>query len=267
MSKPHQLAGCPSWAAQPHRRIAFAAVAWVVPVAGILLVGAPARADIILSGATFSGTNSSGAGPIGFGTTAGIQGYTLFMANGGFTASPSYINTTQQTANLNFDLSAGTYTLSGYMEYGGLVYGATSLFFDGSSNSGVSVWAQQTDSLASVPPYAADGQTLKALTTGNGPGAGTLTYDNGVSTLTVISYVLASQTLITNLGVNQVSTNSTTDGSQNIGFEMTVTVANDASSPIPEPMTMALMLPAIGMVLEVRRRARGYAASSRRVRR
>ncbi|MBW4092117.1 MAG: hypothetical protein HIU82_13565 [Proteobacteria bacterium] len=218
----------------------------------VLASGAPARADIILSGAAFSGTNSTGTGPIGYGTTTAPNGYTLFMANGAFSSSPDYINTAKATSDLGFALTAGTHVVSGYMDYGGLAYGATSLFFGGSDTAGISVYAAQTNSLSSVPTFAADGNLLRSVTGTNADGAGSLSYDNGTQTVTLTDYILASTTLISSLNVPQVGTGATSGSGPTIGFEMTLSVTND-TTVVPEPMSIALIVPAIGGLLVARR--------------
>jgi hypothetical protein len=218
----------------------------------VLASGSPARADIVLSGAAFSGTDSTGSGPIGYGTTTAPNGYTLFMASGAFSSSPDYINTAQATPDLDFALTAGTHVISGYMDYGGLQYGATSLFFGGSDTAGISVYAAQTDSLSSVPAFAADGNRLDTVTGSDADGADSLSYDDGTETVTLTDYILASTTLISSLDVPQVGTGTPSGSGPTIGFEMTLVVTNDGT-PVPEPMSIALMLPAIGGLLAVRR--------------
>jgi hypothetical protein len=226
-----------------------------------LVSGSPARADIILSSAAFSGTNSTGTGPIGYGTTTAPGGYTLFMANGAFSTSPDFINTAQATPNLDFALTAGTNVISGYMSYGGLTYGATSLFFGGSTTAGISVYASQTNSLSSVPTFAADGNPLDTVTGAVVDGADSLSYDNGTQTVTLTNYILASTTLISSLDVPQVGSSASSGSGPTIGFEMTLLVTDD-STTVPEPMSMALIVPAIGCLLALRRGRREVATGS-----
>ncbi|MGH7043582.1 MAG: PEP-CTERM sorting domain-containing protein, partial [Acetobacteraceae bacterium] len=224
----------------------------------------PARADIVLSGAAFTGTDSTGVGPIGYGTTTAPGGYTLFMANGALSSSPSYLNTAKSTPDLNVALTAGSHTISGYMDYGGLAYGATSLFFGGSDTAGISVYASQTDSLGSVPEFAADGNRLMSVTGSDANGADSLAYDNGIQTVTLTNYVLASTTLISDLGVPQVGPSALSGSGPTIGFEMTLVVTNDDAT-VPEPSSMALIVPAIVGLLAWRR-SRRFASGAALVR-
>lgn len=236
-----------AWGAPALRGLMFALLA-----ALLLASGAPARADIILSGVAFSGTNSTGTGPIGYGTTTAPAGYTLFMSSGGFSSTPTYINTAQVTPDLDYALTTGTDVISGYMSYGGLTYGATSLFFGGSTTAGISVYASQTSSLTSIPTFAADGNPIATVTLAVVDGAGSLSYDNGTQTVTLTNYILASTSLISSLSVPQVGPHAVTGGGPTIGFEMTLTVTND-NTAMPEPMSLALIVPAIGGLLAVRR--------------
>ena len=183
-----------------------------------LASGAPARADIILSSAAFSGTDSSGVGPIGYGTTTAVAGYTLFMANGAFSDSPDYINTVRATPDLDEILPVGTDVLSGYMSYGGLSYGATSLFFGGSTTAGISVFASQTDNASSVPTFAADANTLASVTGTTRERCWLIERDNGTETVTLTNYILASTTLINNQGGPWSARTPTSGGPPTIGF-------------------------------------------------
>ena len=79
-----------------------------------------------------------------------------------------------------------------------------------------------------------------------------MSYDNGTQTVTLTSYILASTTLIDSLDTPQVGPHTTDGSGPTIGFEMRLVVTND-STTLPEPMSIALFVPAIGGLLALRR--------------
>lgn len=218
-------------------------------LAGCLAVPTMARADVVLTDVTYAQAYSDGTATRQ--SEAGTNSpccEIIFMAQGALSAAPSYYNTTR--ANLSIDLSPGTYTFSGYFSTNPLAsYGNVSLFFGGSGTPGITVQSATTDSLASVPAYSADANTTFGLTS---PwwlaGSNSLSYDNGTSTATLSNFVLANNSLLTSIGAPAVSWGSLApDGTNNIGTQFTLTVANDVA--VPEPANLLLFAPALALLM------------------
>jgi hypothetical protein len=222
--------------------------------APLLLLPAAGRADVVLNGITFIVTdtagNITGGGNVSY-NASGTWGE--YVATGGVAANPSYVNTTSTNPNLALDLAAGTYTYSAYL-VAAAAAGATALFFDGHTSPGISVLSAANAAVAGTSGYTAWSSTVLALGGSSyATGSGSLSYDNGVSTVTLTDYQAYDDTALAAIGFAGVGpTDLTPWGSGYYAVTFTLKVSND----VPEAPSAWLLLPAVAGLGLLRRTRR-----------
>lgn len=203
----------------------------------------PARADVVLTGLSFTRTDASGyAGASGGNVSSGSGQWGIFLASGAYSSAPSYYNT-DQISGLSVDLSAGTYIFFATFVADN-DYGATNIWFDGNANPAISVFSGVASSIGNPAPFVAEsasGQELYNTPNGNQPvtGSGSLIYDNGTSTVTLSSYELDSVAKVVAAGVPDIGFGTASGSQQPQGMQFTLVVTDDTS--VPEPASAAVL--------------------------
>lgn len=206
-----------------------------------LLATAPARADVVLNGLSIMATNAAGTGNQSwFAATGAFNGVNnLFLATGGLSQAPSYINTGTK-ANLNQDLTTGSYTFSVYSDNPSSDY-ALSLFFNGVATPAITVFAPPSASLSSPASFAADAAGSQIPYNANGSphtfysGAGTLAYYSAGTTVTLTDYVLATTLATSSISGVCAFTTGPCAGTNQVDAQFTPNVQ------VPEPASMTLL--------------------------
>lgn len=221
-----------------------AKAAWIAAVAAFgVVIADTAHANAVLSGLSFTRTDSNDfAGASGGNVSSGSGQWGIFLASGTYSASPNYYNT-NTTSGLSVDLSAGSYTFFATFVAGN-EYGATNIWFDGNAAPGISVFSGTASSIGNPASFSAEnatGQELYNTPNGNQPvtGSGSLTYDNGTSTVTLTAYELNSVSDVLSAGVPLIDFISSSGSQAPQGLRFSLNVTNDA--PVPEPASAALL--------------------------
>lgn len=177
----------------------------------------------------------------------------IFLAPGGLTGSPSYINTTDSTPSLAITLAPGNYQYSGYfVNSPAIEAGAISLYFDGSTTSDIAAFVDSTNVTGARPFSAFSGNVVASNGLGFTPGAGSLTYLDGDFAITLTQFVYYDSTQLTDAnfsGVGHDVSSPPLTGAPFNAFTFSLNVAD-----IPEPMSLLYMAPASLLLTRLRRR-------------
>jgi hypothetical protein len=232
-------------------------------IGAVWLAKAPAaRGDFVLTGATEFGTDATGAyttTPQGVisNTVGGDAPFNLYITQPNTGINGAFLNSGDgASTGLNLSLTPGTYQFFMFF-YPGTDVGrfGLNLFFNGSNNPGISVFAPTSNTL--TPPFPAfsvntSPSTYSIVPDISGPtmvaGAGSATFSSGGTTATLTSYWLANPTAS---GMDRVSPyNNVPGASNNFVGEFTLSV-------VPEPSGVILLgagLACLGGVHRFRRR-------------
>ena len=167
------------------------------------LAAAPAHAaDLSLTGLVEFGSDASGgASGATLWNTVGGDGYyfNLYATDANSGIDGAFLNSGDgATTAIDSTLNAGTYQFFIFGEPGADTgYFGLNLFFDGGTSPGISVFAAtNTSTTPPYPAFAADGSATTRLPDySTGPGAGTLTYSDGSSTVTLTDYQFSEPTV------------------------------------------------------------------------
>ncbi len=174
-----------------------------------LIAPAAAQAQVVLNGLTFDISSSNGTrGGAYNSTNSNTNAWPAGFTTGAFRRFAQV----SDTDNLNISLSNGTYIFSSYQDAfnGAGGYAALNLYFNGNTAPSISVYAQTTSSLSSVPAFHPDGQTQVPLYSDNrtssvqGANSASAVFGNEIVTLT--SAIFADNTLVRAVGTCMTST-------------------------------------------------------------
>ena len=144
-------------------------------------------------------SNGGGSGQTFWNTLGGDSYFDLYVTGANTGIGGAYLNSGDGAATaINSPLGSGTYQFFIFGEPGadngefGL-----NLYFDGGTSPGISVFAAANLSATGpVPLFAADTSAATRLLDGStGPGAGTLTYSDGSSNVTLTAYQFSDPTV------------------------------------------------------------------------
>jgi len=212
--------------------------------AGLLLIAAAAAGQPQLTGITqYAATSSGGIDNGWVWNTYGGGGdgvWNLYVTQS--TPSAPFINSGDgASTSINVPLPVGTYTFSVVSAYPGphRPYMALNLFFDGDGNTPrISVVA--ADNVAGGQPATGTGYNLYGGATTN---SGTLTWLDGVYTVTLSGYLYQDDTLS---GINRVSPFAATpDATNDFIGTFTLTVAQVPAIPAATGPGLALLALAV----------------------
>jgi hypothetical protein len=242
------------------RNFLSSVVGVVLTTASIFFLYSPGAIAIPLTGATMFSTDIAGnfSGGNLWNTVGGDGAYNLYIVDGG-PAGP-FLNSGNGTATTpNINLSVGTHTFSVFGEPGNRQdFFGLNLFFDGSNNAGISVFAPLRTT-GVVPVFSANAGTA---TGGNlpyvnlVPGAGTLTFASSGMTVTLTEFFWAYPGVA---GVSDLDRNSGFDNLPNGSTDFVGAFSLNVTA-VPEPETYALMLAGLGLLGFVARRRKQKAA-------
>jgi hypothetical protein len=200
-----------------------------------------AQADIVLTGMTVFGANSSGdtVGVNRWDTSSSVPNFNLYLTNPGQPIAGSFANS-GDGANLapSITLATGSNSIFVFGTPGVFAdfFGAN-FYFDGASTPGISVFAEPNSS--STPPFPDFFANSSALTYNldgsSVAGSGTLAFTNGTETATLSQFAWS---LPTTFGLDRVSAYDIfPDGADDFVGVLTFNV-----SAVPEPSSALLLL-------------------------
>lgn len=220
-------------------------------LAGLAAWSSAASASPILSTVTTINAAANGVTTPGGNATyspgEGIWG--IFLATGALSTTPSFLNTTDTAASLDITLTSGAHQYTAYFLSDTNAVGLT-LYFDGTSTPGLSVYAAEGTPSTSVAAW-----TGSVVGTDGGVTTGTPTtnWTDGTNTVSVTGLQFYNAIDVSNLGAPGVGVHDTIPTSIT---QSAVTFTLDVTA-VPEPLSALLLLPAIGGLIAVRRRSPG----------
>lgn len=227
------------------------------------IAGSPeAWADVYLGNVTTADANSISSVGGGDNTTYNGYGNTwgLFLATGGVSSSPSFLNTTDTVSNLNLDLTLGEHTYTGYFITSYEAVGVA-LFFGNSSAPGLEFYSAESAPSTPVQTWANEVTAVGGGRYSANPDPST-TWTDGTDTVSLTSARFTDwNTLQTILpaGVDYHTPMGSGAQTQAVTFTLDVTSTVGETS-VPEPLSALLMLPGIGGLIIARRRRRAALA-------
>jgi hypothetical protein len=221
-----------------------------------LIALAVSSASLNMNGTTLTGAvgfSADSAGNYGAGvvsTSVCCQGFFLSQ---GSTGGAFVVNA--QTSDLGLTLDPGTYSFYGFTNNFGVDRGALNLFFNANgSNPGISVFALPTNDSTIFPAFAADsGTSTPNLSFSLVPASGSLTYNDGINTVTLTNFQWTNSGAynLDRVGPNSVGTDGTLDTV--VRFDLSV-VSNSAEA-VPEPASIMLLGGGLAAIFFVRRKS------------
>ena len=190
-------------------------------------------AAVNLTGAIQFSTNNSGNATSGgqvWNTLGGDSHFNLYAIDGDL--GGAFINSGNGPAtSINVPLPDGDYLLTIHGEQGGSDTGfaGLNLFFNGdNSTPGISVFAPLKTSMASDPAVSANSGSTRKLDGTSTPGAGTLTYVNGSTRVTLTRYFWAIPSVFTSDRVS--SSNNVPSGNNDYIGQFLLSVRSGAQT-------------------------------------